>query len=1301
MWGGVYTKVCCPPPSELDSMELFAVLRIAPKLLCDEDARAPATEHLSSRLLSGALDDGETRSVLRVLCAHSPSGTLLEFFLQLLQTLNSPVPVIESMSSAAVSATPSQLQPILDRYRELSNLDRKLLVPIIGSIAELQLSADQKRSYETIVKGALKYVDEYDVPTVVQSLLSLACPSNSLGIVTALREQASALPFQSVILLVEPVVAALRSSPHLAKAFWSDLSRPGQRPISGTITQLDVLVIGQILQVWSLRHDAANALLEAAEKDATALSTIERALRAGVEDHSSASSKFGRAEAPHSTVSAFVRLAMQLALIPSSPGRSNVAFGKRRLEQRSTKLTSGLVSTMSRASFSHKGLRSHTITVLLSACAHKEEGAPTGSGGVGMCAWLAARTVVELAALEGDEREGCAHLVLHFLTQHGPSCDVAVMQLLSSAVVTMYDRETRGMQDLLLLLQKLLSSAQPEHQRAGLILSRHVFRAKYANDRDMVMRAIGRMNFSPAWPHAEHLYKAVMHAAASLSKDSLGMILEHHIRPAAFCGGSDSCLLKIDEQDSSEYIVNILKYIKSKPVSKLKASRGCSELLRCLIHLEGTGGNLVLYAEKACNWFVEMPEDLQVMMPEDLKVPDRLDLDSLSWAMRMGDCCWLNWLIGVAFADTYASCGTSKSPLPLVVRNRMSQAMRFVKIFFEVLKPLLQRFLKSPSRDTFESVGGLALQELVSLSPRLVEAPLRLISKTLAASGSIPAGNTTGPRTRYLPPLQQMLELVEKELEAAFGDEEAQAERDSAGHLDDCSATKISAHERVIMCSRELIDSGLLTWLGFQAKVCIDEACSERAMEKQNDSEGKDVYEEIGDPKKTPHWKDWLRFAKGVYSVLMRVVKKLNSPSSCDPELWREAANSILKGTRRKTKKSGPGVMSAECDIFDELEGYGKKIADGGVAALHLGLMKALLWHSEKRVAVGKLAIDMSHLIFPCDDVVPIAMLPITCLESGDMRSSKELSRKLNTSSGKFLKYLVATAIECVPSEKYSFAESVIDCLARENRACSSKNSGSSSSSSNNFAMASPDTSVHFLDPCIDMALSSITCLVPAPGSLSAGKAYVDEVRRGVKFSVRILRAANQGPGGISLLSEVASQKHVARFASRLARSLKKVVPGVAKFCANTSEDKNAVDTNEDLHALLRDCSEFAESFKTLSTLLGTGGKFDKEAGTYRLDADLLLASLQTCATTQLTSLKPNAVNADDSESASSSDGDDGGASRFYVHRSKGGKRKRDAADGQGDTTSSESGDDGETDTDADEPIVINFKKKQAGVDVA
>jgi hypothetical protein len=322
------------------------------------------------------------------------------------------------------------------------------------------------------------------------------------------------LPTNVTSLLVYPCVTALRTRNFCSKSYWTLLSA------SSVLTTLDVLIVGQLLQQWAYRHEAANALLSAAEEDPLALNTVENALKVSTQPD---------------VVFMYVRLALQLALIPHAHALSKGVAPGRRLKERDTQFVAGLVSSVSRAAFTYTSLRNPTMTALLSACAHTDTGA-AGSGGVGMCARLAARTVLELASISSaQDTQGWGHLVLHFLMQHAASCHVAVMQLLASAAVGIAEVQARGLSDILLLLQKLLSYPHAEQQRAGLLLAGRVMRSKLLEraDTDTILASMSRMPFQPSWHAAQHLYRAVMHASTSLPAHMLVDVLRARVRPAA------------------------------------------------------------------------------------------------------------------------------------------------------------------------------------------------------------------------------------------------------------------------------------------------------------------------------------------------------------------------------------------------------------------------------------------------------------------------------------------------------------------------------------------------------------------------------------------------------------------------------------------------------------------------------------------------------------------------------------------------------------------------------------------------
>ena len=55
---------------------------------------------------------------------------------------------------------PENGQAVLDAYRELLAQDRSFIVPIVGSISELQLTSAQRESFLSLIEGSLAVVDD-------------------------------------------------------------------------------------------------------------------------------------------------------------------------------------------------------------------------------------------------------------------------------------------------------------------------------------------------------------------------------------------------------------------------------------------------------------------------------------------------------------------------------------------------------------------------------------------------------------------------------------------------------------------------------------------------------------------------------------------------------------------------------------------------------------------------------------------------------------------------------------------------------------------------------------------------------------------------------------------------------------------------------------------------------------------------------------------------------------------------------------------------------------------------------------
>ena len=145
----------------LMSVDSALLHQLAPPLLRDEDTRLDTATCLARRLQSQVDSRSVATAVVKLLCAHcSSDGFLLELFLELLASVEHKDPIIHSIALAAVDATEYQVQEVLDAYRELLAQDRSFLVPIVGSISELQLTSAQRESFLSLIEGSLAVVDD-------------------------------------------------------------------------------------------------------------------------------------------------------------------------------------------------------------------------------------------------------------------------------------------------------------------------------------------------------------------------------------------------------------------------------------------------------------------------------------------------------------------------------------------------------------------------------------------------------------------------------------------------------------------------------------------------------------------------------------------------------------------------------------------------------------------------------------------------------------------------------------------------------------------------------------------------------------------------------------------------------------------------------------------------------------------------------------------------------------------------------------------------------------------------------------
>lgn len=407
--------------------------QLVPPLLRDEDTRIEAATCLARRLQSQVDSPSETAAVVRLMCAHCASDDfLLELFLELLVSIEHKEPIIHSIALSAVDATEQQVQAVLDAYRELLVQDRAFLVPIVGSISELQLTTAQRESFLSLIEGSLAVVDDTDVPTMVSALLQLTTAANAVKILRSIRAEAAHVTIPIATLLASPLVASIRARPPCARAYIAELSR------TAPLTSMDILAVAGLLQVPSMRRAAAGALFAAIRLHPSAVDTLRATLSSHVGND------------PANIHLVYITLQQSLSPPPSvgSSRRRRDAAPWQQLEP--ALLLSASVAISEALIRHHAPLRKQAVTALLTACATRSIGHTTAarsthvdadgvldhanasagksvggwqngrSGGAGAtveCAQIAAGTLLQIAEVDAGCLQDCSEMLCQFFAQ--------------------------------------------------------------------------------------------------------------------------------------------------------------------------------------------------------------------------------------------------------------------------------------------------------------------------------------------------------------------------------------------------------------------------------------------------------------------------------------------------------------------------------------------------------------------------------------------------------------------------------------------------------------------------------------------------------------------------------------------------------------------------------------------------------------------------------------------------------------------------------------------------------------------
>uniref|UniRef100_M4BV21 Clathrin/coatomer adaptor adaptin-like N-terminal domain-containing protein n=1 Tax=Hyaloperonospora arabidopsidis (strain Emoy2) TaxID=559515 RepID=M4BV21_HYAAE len=178
------------------------LLRTGSSVQCVETAQL-----VLERLRSGGTDDSsdDVNALLRLLGNYvTPTRELTEEILSLLlfcdhrELLVHHLPKLTYQSKECVEL-------VVQAYLELLATDRSLLVPVLGSLAEMPLDNSEKNTVVEATQSLLDAAEEGDIPAVVKSLLSMVTKSSAPKALGRLRTECSRIQSAALLRLIRHV----------------------------------------------------------------------------------------------------------------------------------------------------------------------------------------------------------------------------------------------------------------------------------------------------------------------------------------------------------------------------------------------------------------------------------------------------------------------------------------------------------------------------------------------------------------------------------------------------------------------------------------------------------------------------------------------------------------------------------------------------------------------------------------------------------------------------------------------------------------------------------------------------------------------------------------------------------------------------------------------------------------------------------------------------------------------------------------------------------------------------------------
>uniref|UniRef100_K3WZ05 Uncharacterized protein n=1 Tax=Globisporangium ultimum (strain ATCC 200006 / CBS 805.95 / DAOM BR144) TaxID=431595 RepID=K3WZ05_GLOUD len=232
----------------------------------ESNAQRVETAHLVLDRLRSHKDDSDdnVNALLRLLSNYvAPTRALTEDALSLLffcdhrvllihhlskvnarESCFSRVPILLFDRRAALCLTYQSkecVKLVVEAYLELLSSDRSLLVPILGSLADLPLDTAEKSAVLDTAESLLDAAVEEDIPAVVQSLLSMVTVSTAPRIAAKLRAECNRVGSGTLSLIFEIIGRFAVAGSVVLNAFLNTIR------YTEALTQFDIILLTYLM----------------------------------------------------------------------------------------------------------------------------------------------------------------------------------------------------------------------------------------------------------------------------------------------------------------------------------------------------------------------------------------------------------------------------------------------------------------------------------------------------------------------------------------------------------------------------------------------------------------------------------------------------------------------------------------------------------------------------------------------------------------------------------------------------------------------------------------------------------------------------------------------------------------------------------------------------------------------------------------------------------------------------------------------------------------------------------------------